>query len=125
MCHFYICLDFHSGCGAKNSLKTWVDYLFPLDGPLESRQTLADDKRITKAMRANDHEDVILEEDDRDYERGDIFLSFHCLAKILTSRKALLVGFLSAWLKRCVIPARPHDSMTLLVIFSAVQLVYG
>jgi len=113
MYHFYICLNFHSGRGAKNSLKTWVDYLFPLDGPLESRQTPADDKRIAKAMRVNDHEDVVLEEDDGDYERGDVFLSFHCQAKIPISRKALLAGFLSAWLNICVIPSRPHDDMTL------------
>ena len=39
MCHFYICLGLHSGRGATNSLKIWVDYLFPsLDGPLKSLQ---------------------------------------------------------------------------------------
>jgi len=82
-------------------------YLFPsLDGPLESLQTLMDDKRIAKVVRANDHEDVILKEDDGDFERGDVFLSFLSQAKIPISRKAL-----SAWLKRCVIPSRPHDDM--------------
>jgi len=37
MCHFYICFDLHSGRRATNSLKVWVDYLFPsLDGRIES-----------------------------------------------------------------------------------------
>ena len=83
-----------------------------------------EDKRITKAMKASDHEDVILEEDE-DYERGNVSLSFHHQAKIPISRKALLADFLSAWLKRCVIPSRPHDGITPLVVFLAVQFVYG
>ena len=40
MCHFYICLDLNFSRRATNSLKTWVDYLFPsLDGPIKSLQT--------------------------------------------------------------------------------------
>ena len=76
-------------------------------------------------MKASNHGDVILEEDDGDYKQGDAFLSFHHQANISISRKALLAGFLSLWLKRCVIPSHPHDGITLLVIFLAVQLVYG
>ena len=69
MCHFYICLELHSGREATISMKTWVDYLFPsLDGPIESLQTLVEDKQITKAIKASNHEDVILEEGDGDYE---------------------------------------------------------
>ena len=47
-------------------------------------------------MKASNHEDIILEEDDGDYERGDVFLSFHHQAKIPISWKALLAGFLLA-----------------------------
>ena len=56
---------------------------------------------------------------------GDVFLSFHRPASRSISQKALLVSFLLAWLKRYAIPSYPHDDITLLVIFSAVQLVYG
>ena len=84
-----------------------------------------DDKQIASVMKTSKHEDVVLEEDDGDYEQGDIFLSFHRQASRPISRKALSVGSLSAWLNRCVIPSRPHDGITPLVIFSAVHLVYG
>ena len=83
-----------------------------------------DDKRIAKVMKMSNHEDVILEEDDGDYERGDIFLNFHHQALRPISRKALLASFLSAWLKRCIIPSRPHDDIMPLLIFLTVQLVY-
>jgi len=53
---------------------------------------------------------------------GDVFLSFHCQASRLISQKALLAGFLSAWLKRCVIPSHPHEGIMPLVIFLTVQL---
>ena len=107
------CLDLHSNRGATNSLKTWVDYVFlSLDELLKSLHTPVDDKRIAKAVRMNDHENVILEEDDKDYDRGDIFLSIHCQAKILISQKALLADFLSAWLKRwCISPLDPATTV--------------
>ena len=71
MCHFYICLDLYPSHENVNSLKSWVEYLFPvMDGPLESLQTLVGDKRIANAMKAGGHEDVVLEEDDGEYKRG-------------------------------------------------------
>jgi len=82
------------------------------------------DKLIAKAMKAGGHEDVVLEEDDGEYKRGDIFLSFHRQAKGPMSRKVLLAGYLSIWLKRCVILSPPYDGNTPLVILPAVQLVY-
>ena len=73
-----IFLDFYLSHGNVNSLKSWVEYLFPVvDGMVESLQTLVLDKRISKAMKAEEHEDVILEEDDGEYERGDTFLNSH------------------------------------------------
>ena len=41
------------------------------------------------------------------------------------SHKALLAGFLLAWLKRCAIPSPPIAIITPLAIFLAIQLVYG
>jgi len=39
-----------------------------MDGSLENLQTPVSDKRIAKAMKARNHEDVISEEDDSEYE---------------------------------------------------------
>ena len=65
MCHFYIYVDLHSGRGATNSLKVWVDNLFPfLDGPIKSLQAPVKDKWITRVMKISEHEDVIFDEDD-------------------------------------------------------------
>jgi len=113
MCHYYIFLDLYPSRGNVNSLKSWVEYLFPVvDKPLENLQTPVLDKRIARAMKMRNHEDVILEEDDAEYERGDTFLSFHHQASRLISWQALLAGDLSAWLKRCVIPSPPHDGIS-------------
>ena len=60
MYHFYICLDLYPRQGNVNSLKSWVEYLFPaVDGPIENLQTLVSDKRIAKATKAGEHEDVV------------------------------------------------------------------
>ena len=67
-----------------------------MDGPLKNLLTLVGDKRIAKAMKAGGHEDVVLEEDDGEYERGDTFLSFHRQSKRPISLKALLAGYPSA-----------------------------
>ena len=48
-------------------------------------------------------ETVVLEEDDNIYEKGDTFKSFHHQARQPISRKALLAGFLSVWLKKYVL----------------------
>ena len=99
------------------SLKPWVEYLFPVaEGPIENIQASVSERKIAKAMRSGNHEDVVLEEDDGECERGDVFLSFHCLASRSISRQALLAGYLSAWLKWCVIPSPPLDNITPLVI---------
>ena len=71
------------------------------------------------------HEDVISEEDDGIYEKGDKFKSFHRQAKHLIYRKALLAGFLSVWLKKCVIPSSPHNGILSWVLLPAVKLAHG
>jgi len=81
ICPYYISLDLYPSRGNVNSLKTWVEYLFlVVDGLLENLHTPVSDKWIARAMKAGSHEDIILEEDDGEYERGDTFLSFHCQA---------------------------------------------
>jgi len=68
---------------------------------------------------------MILEEDDGTYEKGDILRSFHHQARRPMSRKALLAGFLSVWLKRCVVPSPSSDVVFPAVLLSAVRLVHG
>ena len=79
MCHFYICLDVHGGYkGSSNSLKCWADYLFPtLKEALEEARFGVVEEDILRMMREHDHRDVVLEEDDGIYEKGDTLKSFH------------------------------------------------
>ena len=92
-----------------------------VDGPVEDLQAPVSEKKIAKEMKAGDHEDIVMEEDGDEY---DIFLSFHRQASMPLPRQVLLAGFLSAWLKRCMIPSPPHDDIASLAIFLAVQLVH-
>ena len=122
MYYFYICLNINRVRGSTNSLKTCVKYLFPvLDGILKDLQLLVEDAQIANMMVWSGHEDIVLDEDDGEYEKGDIFFSFHRQAGHPLSRKAMLAGYLSAWLKKCVIPSPPHNGITPLAIFPAIQ----
>ena len=68
-------------------------------------------------MASSGHKYVVLDEDDRIYEKGDVFKSFHHQASEHVSQKALLAGFLSTWFKKCVVPSPLHDGIMLLVLF--------
>jgi len=76
-------------------------------------------------MSSNGHDDIVLEEDDEIYKKGDKFKSFYCQASQPMSRKALLAGFLLVWINKCMVSSPPHDGILLVVLFFAVQLVYG
>ena len=107
-----------------HSLKSWVEYLFPMvDGPIEDLQALVSEKKIAKVMKVGNHKDVP-EEDDDEHVRGDVFLSFHLQASRPLSQQTLLAGYLSAWLKRCVVPSPPHNGNASLVIYPSIQLVH-
>ena len=69
--------------------------------------------------------DLVLEEDDGPYEKGDILQSFLHQARRPMSRKALLAGFLTVWLKRCVVPSSSGDVIHPSVLLPAVRLVHG
>jgi len=126
MCHFYICMDVHNTRGNANGIKVWADYLFSILVDAQKKvQFPISDADINQKMISNAYKDVVLEEDDDIYEKGDKFKSFNHRAKHPISRKALLVGFLSVWLKKCVIPSPPHDRILSCVLFPAVQLAHG
>jgi len=67
-----------------------------VDEPFENIHASVTERKIAKVMKAGNHEDVVLEEEDREYERGDVFLSFYHQASISLSRQVPLVGHLSA-----------------------------
>ena len=76
-------------------------------------------------MTSSGHEDIVLEEDNGIYEKGDRFKSFHHQAKHSIARKTLLAGFLSVWLKKCVVPSPMHDRILSWVLFPSIQLAHG
>ena len=84
--------------------------MFPdLEGTPEAAHCGVADEDIFCRMQEHSQGDLILEEDDGPYEKGDILWSFHHQARRPTSRKALLAGFLTIRLKRCVMPSSSGD----------------
>ena len=83
------------------------------------------DEDIFRRMQEHSQGDMILEEDDGTYEKGDILRSFHHQARRPMSRKALLAWFLSVWLKRCVVLSSSSDVVLSTVLLPAIRLVHG
>ena len=79
---------------------------------------------IFQRMREHIHGDIVLEEDDGIYEKGDVFRSFHHQACQPMSQKALLAMFLSVWLKSCVVPSPSSDVILPTALLPAVLFVY-
>jgi len=62
-------------------------------------------------------------ESNEDTFRSDaVFESFHHQAKILISDRALLAGFLTLWLKRCVVSMLSHKVIVADVVYPAILL---
>ena len=96
MCYFHICLNIHYVRGNVNRLKSWKNYLFPYqDSTPEEIHALIPDPEIEARMAASGCYDVIFEEDDGVYEKGDFFKSYHHQARQPLSLPAILAGFLS------------------------------
>jgi len=83
------------------------------------------DEDIFWRMQEHSQGDMVLEEDDGIYEKGDILRSFHHQARRPMSWKALLAKFLSVWLKRCVVPSPSSDVILPTVLLPAIHLVHG
>ena len=61
-----------------NGLKSWANYLFPtLEGNLDEIQSPVAENDIARMMASSGHGDVVLDEDNEIYEKGDVFKSFH------------------------------------------------
>ena len=115
---------FHKG--ASSSLKSWENYLFPnlKSAPGEAHCGVADED-IFRRMKEHAQGDIVLEEDDGIYEKSYVHRSFHHQVGQPMSQKALLVGFLSVWLKRCVVPSPSSNVVLPTVLLPAVRLVHG
>ena len=82
------------------------------------------DEDIFQKMKEHAQVDIVLEEDDGIYEKGDILRSFHYQTRRPMSRKAMLASFLSVWLKRCVVPSPSSDVVLPTVLLSAIRLLH-
>ena len=66
-----------------------------------------------------------MESNKNTFKPNIIFNSFHHQAKVPISDRALLVGFLMLWLKRCVVPTLPHEVIIADVVYPVILLAYG
>ena len=126
ICHFHICLGPQCSRDRKWDKSLGADYLFfILDYAPKDVQFPIMDEDIAWVMAASGHGDVILDEGDGIYERGNRFNSFHHQASQPMSRKALLAGYLSVWQKKCMVSSPLCDGILSWVLFSVVQVAYG
>jgi len=127
ICHLHICSSIHGGNrGSSCSLKNWGSYLFPdmENAPVAAHCGVADGD-IFELMEMCLQRDVVVTEDDGPYEKGDVLRSFHHQARQHMSRSALLAGFLTVWLKKCVVPSFSGDIVHPNILLPAVRLVHG
>jgi len=111
----YICSDIHGNHGSLDQFEE----------QFEEAQCGVADEDIFRRMKKHAQGDIVLEEDDGIYEKGDILRSFHHQARQPMSQKAFLAEFLSVWLKRCVVPSLSSDVVLPTVLLSAVRLAYN
>jgi len=127
MCHLHICSSIHTGGkSSSKSLKSWGNYLFPdMKSAPEAAHCGVAEGDILARMEAHAEKDIVVTEDDGPFEEGDVLRSFHHQARRPMSRKALLAGFLTIWLKKCVVPSSSGDIVHPNVLLPAVRLVHG
>ena len=83
------------------------------------------DKEVKKWMKKSGYGDFILKEDVGPYKPSELFKIYHRQSRQPVSRQALLAGYLSLWLKRCVMPSPPRDNIFSLTLFFTIQLFFG
>jgi hypothetical protein len=109
-------------------MKIWADYLFTNLDEVEEEvgilSTVSMEEVAFRMQQAN-MSDLTLEENEGEYRRGETFRNHHYQALRPLSRMATLAGFLSLWLKKCVIPSPPRDGISIMAIFPAVDLACG
>ena len=106
---------------------SWANYIF---------YGLGEKSCLASGLAANTDAEIIerifesvtsytTESNEDTFKPDTIFDIFHHQAKISISDRALLAGFLMFWLKRCVVPALPHEVIVADVVYPAFHLTYG
>ena len=97
----------------------WVSYLFyglnDKTGPVTCLAPSTDEEieeRISTTTRA-----YTTESNEDTFKPDVVFESFHHQARVPIFDRALLVGFLMIWLKRCVVPILTHEVIIADVVY--------
>nr|ABB55316.1 hypothetical protein 12.t00027 [Asparagus officinalis] len=127
MCHFQICARITEKRASSLKQGQWAEYLFRNLWDKEAEVTrLAASTLEEITERINDVTSQYTCEAEEDvFPAFTTFESFHYQAEVPISDMALFAGFLTLWLKRCVVPTRPVDAITVEVLYPAVLLAYG
>ena len=88
-----------------------------------SRLAPSNGREIAERISAS-NSSYITESNENTFKPDTTFESFHHQAKIPISDQALLVGFLTLWLKRRVVPTLPYEVVTD-VVYPAILLAHG
>ena len=106
---------------------SWVSYLSndinDKSNPM-TRLTPSTNEEIVERISASTSS-YTTESNEDTFKPNTVFESFYYQARIPKSDRALLVGFLMLWLKRCVVPMLPHEVIVTDVVYPAVLLAYG
>ena len=105
---------------------SWATYLFleVNKATLMSRLAPSTDEEIFERISASTSS-YTTESNEDTFKPDTVFESFHHQARILMSDRALLVGFLMLWLKRCVVLTLPHEVIVADVVYPTVLLAHG
>lgn len=80
---------------------------------------------VNNRMETSGSRNTTLDTTEGSIAAGTTLHSFHFQAQYPVSQKALLVGYLTLWLKKCVVPSWPRDGISPVVLLPAVQLAFG
>jgi len=105
---------------------SWGNYLFPGVNKtnLMNRLALSTDEEIFERINASTSS-YTTESNEDTFKSVTVFESFHHQAKVSMSDRALLVGFLMLWLKRCVVSTLSREVIVANMVYPAVLLAHG
>ena len=126
LCHFHICGQVTRWRSRRIKHMSWETYLFSGVNKATPMFRLAPstNEEIFERISASTNS-YTTESNEDTFKPDTVFESFHYQARILMSDRALLVGFLMLWLKRCVVPTLSHEVIVVNVVSPAVLLAYG
>ena len=125
MCHFHICGQVTGWRTHGVRHLSWANYLFnnvsKKDHSITRLAPLSEQEVDNLVAQASEGFYTTVSNEDG-FEPDMLFESYHHKARASISSRALLAGFLMLWLKRCVVPTRPHEVIIADVVYPAVLL---